>query len=242
MRIAYISYEYPPDIAQGGIATYTFQVASLMLNRGHDVEVFCGSFERNLSEVYFDVLTHRIKVKNVTDFRDKVVLKFEEQHLYKSFDVFESPEINGNGYKIKQRFPKLPMVVKLHTPAVLQVRILNTYTPFINKLRFVLGALKQGKIDFGYWSRHDKNQYNDIDYLITDMADAIVSPSVSLKQWAINFWGIVPHRIDIIPYPYFPSDEMLSFKNNPDCRVILFVGKLNVHKGLIAYTEAIPKV
>jgi glycosyltransferase involved in cell wall biosynthesis len=242
MRIAYISYEYPPDISAGGIATYTLQAAKLMKYRGHDVEVFCGSFERNISEMYDNVLTHRIKISDVIDFREKIVPIFKERHDFKKFEIFESPEINGNGYNIKIAFPEVPMTVKMHTPAVLQIRIFNTYTGFFAKLRFFLGALLRRKFDLGYWSKHDKNQNNDIDFQICELAERISSPSVSLKKWAIDFWKIETEKIDLLPYPYIAEDTFLNINLESNFKTITFFGKLNVHKGMVAYTKVIPKV
>ena len=242
MRIAYISYEYPPDISAGGIATYTFQAARMMKKKGHDVEVFCGSFERNISEIYENVLTHRIKITDVHDFKNKIVSIFEERHSDKNFDLFESPEINGNGYEIKKRFPELPLTVKLHTPAVLQQRIFNTYTPLSTKIRFFLGALRRGKIDFGYWSKHDKNKKNDIDFQICEIADRISSPSVSLKKWAEQFWRIDSGKIDVVPYPYIADEKLLNIPIENEFKQIVFFGKLNVHKGMVEYAKVIPKV
>ena len=43
MRIALVSYEYPPDTAIGGIATYVGQVAKLLYSKGNQVEVFTAS-------------------------------------------------------------------------------------------------------------------------------------------------------------------------------------------------------
>jgi hypothetical protein len=38
MRIAYISYEYPPESANGGIATYIGQISRVMVDRGVSTE------------------------------------------------------------------------------------------------------------------------------------------------------------------------------------------------------------
>ncbi len=242
MRIAYISYEYPPDISAGGIATYTRQAAMLMKSRGHDVEVFCGSYERNVSELYKNVLTHRVLTNSVGDFGKKVVKTFAERNSERPFDIIESPEINGNGYFIKKAFPEISLTVKLHTPAVFQIRILNTYTPFIIKLRFFIGALRRGRFDLGFWSKYDKNQNSDIDYLICELSEKLSSPSVSLRQWAINFWKISPEKIEVIPYPYVPSNNYSNIPLGTKTRTITFFGKLNVHKGMVNYTQVIKNV
>ena len=63
MNIAFISYEYPPDTAYGGIATYVHQAAMMLSRRGHHVEVFSGSPHRTGTENEECLLVHRINVK-----------------------------------------------------------------------------------------------------------------------------------------------------------------------------------
>ena len=50
MKIALISYEYPPDTAIGGIATYVSQIAQVLHRRGNQVEIFCASPYRSGSQ------------------------------------------------------------------------------------------------------------------------------------------------------------------------------------------------
>ncbi len=220
-----------------------YQVSKLMQMRGHDVEIFCGSFIREVSERYNQVLTHRILVKNPEDFRTRVVARFAKRHLLLPFDIFESPEINGNGYEIKKAFPDLPMVVKIHMPAVLQLRLQQYYTPVKARLNFSLSSLmKKGKIDLGWWSRHDKNQANDIDFLIADIADVITTPSQTMKAWTVKFWQIADSRIMVVPHPFIPDSKYLDIPVESNNNRILFIGKLNVHKGLVNLAKAIPTV
>ena len=43
MRIAILSYEYPPETGFGGIGTYAYYQARALAKLGHDVHVFAGS-------------------------------------------------------------------------------------------------------------------------------------------------------------------------------------------------------
>lgn len=237
MHIAYIQHEYPPDTGKGGIGTYTWQMAKAIQKLGHTVEVFCASPNREISEMYESVLTHRIKVETLNEFKHKVVEAFVIQHKKYKFDVIECPEIGGEAQLVIATFPELPLVVRLHTPAVLVTRLQNTYQPLQNKLRFVVGALLRGRFDLGYWSRHDKNQHTDPDYLITEKAAIITAPSEAMKQWAVKFWRIKPERIRVIYNPYEPSAELLAV-NNAETKRITFLGRLAILKGVVALTEA----
>src|SRR5690606_20861645 len=46
MRIAFVSYEFPPDTGIGGIATYVKQISQMLSTAGFGVEVVCASPER----------------------------------------------------------------------------------------------------------------------------------------------------------------------------------------------------
>lgn len=242
MKIAYITHEYPPDTGKGGIGTYTFQMAQAMNERGHEVEVFTSSFNREVTENYCGVTTHRVKIREYVDFKREVVKIFTVQHQKYPFNVIECPEIGGEAEFIKQKYPAIPLVVRLHTPAVLVTKLQNTYQSFSVKLRYVLGSLIHGRIDLGFWAQHDKNKHRDPDFLITQKADIITAPSSAMKQWAVNFWKIDKKRIKVIPNPYTPTEEILSVPIQTNNKRITFIGRLNVLKGLIALTQALPKV
>lgn len=239
MRIGFITYEFPPDIAMGGIATYVEQASKLLAIRGQDVEVFCGSTIRDISENINGVLIHRVKSLSAAEFSINCVDKFSSRHEAKPFDIIESPEINANGLYIKQKYPKLPMVVKLHTPGFLQMRLYNFYTSKLSKLRFYIGALRRGRIrKFGYYEHK-----LDLDYKITRLADAVVSPSKSLRKILIKEWELEGDSIAVIPYPFIPPTDLLNLpvKNQPG-KVVSFIGKLNVHKGIVNLVKVIPIV
>ena len=243
LKIAYISYEYTPDIGQGGIATYISHISRAMLQLGHYVEIFSGSPLRECSEIYNDVLTHRILCKNPGEFRENVVSKFEERHKVVSFDAFECAEINADGAYIKDRFPNLPLVVKLHAPTYLLIKLLNNHTSLVSKMRFLLGNLRQGI--WRPWGKPDLSR--DKDYIFTSKADILLSPSKSLKKIIAQDWRIPLNQINVIPNPYEPSSQTLSIPINRSYKIganinILFIGKLNIQKGGLLLADLIPNV
>jgi glycogen synthase len=63
MKIAFISYEYPPDTSYGGIATYVKQASQLLCQRGHHVEVFAASPDRCGTEVEEGILVQSTLAK-----------------------------------------------------------------------------------------------------------------------------------------------------------------------------------
>src|SRR5262245_58881126 len=92
MKIAFITYEYPPDTAYGGIATYVNQAATMLRRRGHQVEVFTSSPYRSGRECEDGVMVHRVRVTEQRDFSKPVGEVFAERHAEIEFDVLEGPE------------------------------------------------------------------------------------------------------------------------------------------------------
>ncbi|MFT4802866.1 MAG: glycogen(starch) synthase [Psychroserpens sp.] len=242
MRIAYISYEYPPDTGFGGIGTYTWQIAKAMVLQNCKVDVFTASQTREVTEQVEGVCIHRLQVESQNQFNTVVVNKFKQIHSQTKFNLIECAENGVNAIEIVKAYPEIPLVVRLHTPSVLVTRMQNTYVPLLSKFRFVLGALLRGKIDLGFWSKYDKNQHKDLEYNITLKAKLITGPSQDIKIWANRFWGIDLHNIEIIPNPYLPTKEFLNIPLENSSKTITFYGRLNVLKGCVALTYAIKKV
>jgi glycosyltransferase involved in cell wall biosynthesis len=116
------------------------------------------------------------------------------------------------------------------------------YVPFLHKLRFVLGAVRRGYWDAGYWRKYSYK--NDADYKFTIMADAITAPSTAMKEWAVNNWGISGEKISVIGNPFTPSEAFLKLPvpNAFIYKTVIFFGRLNVLKGLVNATKAMKKI
>lgn len=247
MRIAYISFEFPPDTAVGGIATYVYQVSLMMKNRGHDVEVFTASPTRTISENFEGLLVHRIQTSDRDSFRKEILSIFKQRHLRHNFDLLESPEFSGDGYEIKKEFPLLPLVVKLHTPASFIRQLDNHYTNKITstytKLKYIAGGIVKGEKRKLYWKNKNwAKKEEDIDYLITALADQIHTPSISLGDIVSEKWNIERKKIYNVPYPFIPNENFLQIPIGAQKKTITYIGRLEIRKGLIALTEAMPAI
>lgn len=242
MRIAFVSYEYPPDTGKGGIGTYTQQIADLLKLAGVEVHVFAGSQMREGPENINGVHVHRTLCTSVQDFRKKVVSVFRSVNTQSPFDLIESAEIHSNALEIKKSFPLIPLVVKMHAPNYFVEIQKKRYVPFLNKLRFVLGALRRGYWDAGYWRKYIYK--NDADYRFTIMAQAITAPSIAMKDWAVNNWAISDEKISVIENPFIPSKAFLKLTvpNVFKHKTVIFFGRLNVLKGLVNATKAMKKI
>ncbi len=241
MRIALVSYEFPPDTGKGGIGTYVKQLAFALAERGCDVHVFAGSSHRASDELIDGYWIHWLQCIDGNDFRDDVVKAFAAQHALAQFNLIESAEINANAWEIKKAFPQIPLVVRLHAPNSLVESLKKIYIPFAAKLRFVLGALRRMKWDAGYWRTYKRE--TDTDYQFIQLANAITAPSDAMKDWVVKYWQIPVEKIKVIPNIFIPPSDLLQIPvyETPRYKRIIFFGRLNVLKGLVNATRAMKK-
>lgn len=242
LRIALISYEFPPDTGKGGISTYFYQLATMLAAYGFDVHVFAGSpiFSSIANENQFVV--HRVCCADAQSFKNSILPLFSKEHQACNFDLMESAEINANAASIKEAFPNIPLIVKLHAPNVLVEQFKKRHISNKAKLRFVLGALRKGKWDLGYWRKYD--YLKDADYQFTLLADGLVAPSNVMKHWAVDNWKLTHKSIEVIPNLFTASAALLNLPipiHSP-FQTVVFFGRLNALKGLVNACLAMKKI
>ena len=242
MRIAIITYEYPPDTGKAGIATYSRQIAEVLAIAGCDVHVFAGSHTRQEDSIESTINVHRVKCSSPQNFNTNVVEVFKNEQMCMAFDIMECPEIHGNAREIKKMYPQIPLVVRLHAPNWLVENLKKKYIPFFAKLRFVIGAIKRGKLDAGYWRTYDI--LNDTDRQFTLLADAVSAPSQTMKNWAVATWNLPDSGVKVIPNPFVPTLGFLQIPIYTEAinKEILFFGRLNVLKGMVNATIAMKTI
>ena len=241
MRIAYISYEHPLGITGGGIGTYLGQIASLMSDRGHDVEVFtCYPLKSEVLN-YQGYTVNRIQAASKEAFRNNVVEVFRLKQMISPFNLIEAAEYNADAYFVNKHFLEIPLVIKLHTPDFLIIR-LNAYKAnAVDKLRYLLGGIRRGKLVKPYWI-YRKNE--DIEYWQFLQATSVCSPSYSLANIIKKEWES-GQPIEVIPNLFIPNK---GFLNIPVARytegkiIISFFGRLEKRKGILDLMNAIPNV
>ena len=244
MKISFISYEYPPDTATGGIATYVYQAARMMHQRGHHVEVFASSPHREGVSIEAGVVVHRILYTNPDrwDFAIDAGRVFAQRHATIQFDVVEGPETGAQASSAIDLVPDLPLVVKLHTPTFM-VRALNDVPPSREmKLRRMVGALRRGQVPTPFPTLEPYNPQFDPERLHTLDADEITTPSQSLGDRLIRAWKLPPEKVVHLPNPYIPAADLLAISPQTQTQVISFFGRLEVRKGVLSLVQAIPLI
>mgnify|MGYP000163560797 CR=1 FL=1 len=238
MNIAFISHECPPDTALGGIATYVLQAARALVARGNRVEVFAGSPTSAALQRIDGVTIHRIPSIDIENFSKVIGPVFAARHHEAPFDVLEGPEYNADAADAVQLVPEIPLVVKLHTPTYLLRQISAPPMGAIKRMRVRAGAWRRGQTltDSPTHSSTVREMLHVLD------ADQIVSPSASLAAIVSRDWHIPLKNIDVIPYLFVPSSAYSEIGAGGDGRTVLFVGRLEIRKGVLDLVAAIPTV
>ena len=236
MKIAFISYHYPPDTGGGGIATYVGQAATMLQNRGNLVEVFAASHHRSGVEIEASgVRVHRIQVQNRELFPNEITPVFAERHALVQFDVLEGPDFGAEAVEAIRLVPEIPLVVKLHTPnGIFRQVHASTLTEFLPQLRAKLGGFHQWLNPRSIENIEKHHAYD---------ADVIAAPSNLIAERLIQNWKLDRQKVHIFPYPYIPSPETLNIAiEQTTSQVVTFVGRLEIRKGVIDLAQAIPDI
>ncbi len=242
MRIAFVSYEYPPDTALGGIATYVAQISRCLAAAGAHVEVFCGSTSRTETSIETSgVVVHRVKSTR-SAFPTAVVQGFIQQYRKQPFDVLEGPDFLAEARYVVRALPQLPYVVKLHTPYFFARkfgRFPFSREQFRNQMRLLWYVAKTRNVRALAGTddpifREERNHLLD--------ADEIAAPSQAIADIIIGAWGADPARVSLVPYTYEPPAEMLCIPVETDTQRISFVGRLEWRKGVQDLAPAIPVI
>ncbi len=231
MKIAFITFEYPPDTADGGIATYVKQAANILQLRGNQVEVFAASRQRSATETEPNgVVVHWLKQENLrVDFAQPIAQVFANRHKEIGFDVLEGPDYGADTRFATSLVPDIPLVIKLHTPEAILSQLDKP----------TLREILRRKRDF---YRRGISPFVDIERVHTLAADEIAAPSQSIGNKLINLWGLDPKKVNIFPLPYIPSPESLNIPVDTLTNTVSFIGRLEIRKGVLDLAKAIPLI
>jgi glycosyltransferase involved in cell wall biosynthesis len=234
MKIALLSFEYPPETGFGGIGTYTWYQARALARLGHEVHVLAGSMDRDglESAEQEGVFVHRYRTQDLwTRFAGlfgRFGCHWTRQRLENAwsmyrglkllmkqhqFDLLEMPECGAEGALVT-RLVDIPSVVRLHSPSRLIM-------PFY--------GVPKADILMCSW----------IEQLAIRRATALTSCSKFLAIEAREKMGVhrpirvIPNGIDLTLFDQEPAAEINTIYGLPPGKVtVLFAGRMERRKGI----------
>lgn len=243
MQICFVSREYPPDTAFGGIATFTRAIAWGMAERGHSVQVISWA-QRGGSRTERDgpVVVHRIEdtrtpvrmlsvaygaratpLISTIERSVAVARKLRQIIVTTGLDLVEFPDWGAEGLVSLLRLRRrVPMVVRLHTSLQIVAR-LN-------------GVVPRRSPSFWLSTR--------LENLCVRRASARFSPSRALAVLSARDMGFPSERVHIVPNPIdaetFTPDPNHAARATPP--VILYVGRVERRKGVLVFPHVVEGV
>jgi glycosyltransferase involved in cell wall biosynthesis len=230
MHLGFVSYEFPPDTGQGGIATYVKQVSVALAGLNVEVDVFVGSPTRNgVERLRPNHRIHYIQCHSREEFIKKSPESVRVVHRMMPFDGIECPEYGAEASGIPVVLPHVRLWVKLHTPSYL-VKQLNDHYYDRRLWRKIKNLLKP----------YQKEK--DPEYLALKNADRVIAPCASMREMAIRDWGMDPEKVWVVPNPYTPTEAFTSIDLPDGSPTAIYVGRLETRKGVWNLAKAIPLV
>lgn len=241
MNIAFISYEFPTETGGGGIGTYLYNIVPALRKLGHFSIVICGT---KLNETFWEQdFIYRISCSGPNRFNDNLVNHFSKLHSSYKFDLIEGTDFKGWGYTIKEKFPEITYIVKLHTPSYLIDKLQFRPLSGIKKIRFILACLLNGKNPKIISNININDYQHEVKALA--LADRIVSPTHSISK-ELREIGLIRSDKKIDHVPLFIKIESTIFDINSRKDLInpqiVFIGRHEIRKGVIELADAIPLV
>ncbi|MBK8979423.1 MAG: glycosyltransferase family 4 protein [Planctomycetes bacterium] len=235
MKIAILSYEYPPDTGYGGIGTYSYYQARALAKLGHDVHVFAGSHTLGIQHSEHDgVRVTRVKMDGWTHralqgFRDRrcwwganraetAIAAFhalKKAMKREQFDIVEFPECGADGALVTTLLD-VPTAIKFHSPA-----------------RLIMGIYDVPRMDREVTSFFEQIAINQC--TVRTSCSRFLADEVAAHMHVKQPIHVVPNGIDL---ELFDADEGIDvhekfgLPRDPDSLVVFFANRLEERKGV----------
>ncbi|MDP2218374.1 MAG: glycosyltransferase family 4 protein [Methanolobus sp.] len=235
MKIAFVTFEYPPHII-GGAGVYAQNVVQELVKLGHEVTVFTPAMLKQKT----DFSNMELKI-NYIRLHEKLPLKALQFWLYlpkeikraHNNDEFDLIHFNGISYWfLKSKIVEVPHVVTIHH--LVKSAIKNNSLPTFTRLK------KIGSENNLFITSIEKKCVESADYIIAvsefTKKEIVSVYSVNSTKVKTIYNGIDLNKVDV------DDDEIKSIKSElgiADKKILLFVGRINdPRKGLTFLLES----
>jgi glycosyltransferase involved in cell wall biosynthesis len=244
VKIALLSFEYPPETGFGGIGTYTWYQARALAKLGHEVHVLAGATTANgvaaSEHDGVDVFRFRstgalTRSLGVLDrgrlhwTRNRIenglsmgalLRRLERRHRY---DVIEMPECGAEGLLVS-RLRKRNVVVRLHSPAELIM-------PFYDVSRADVALCSAVE----RWSVRAAASFSACSSFLAREARVRLRLRPPIR--------VIPNGIDVELFDRGPESDLRRELGIPSGRpVVLFSGRMESRKGVHVAKEIAARV
>jgi glycosyltransferase involved in cell wall biosynthesis len=234
MRIALLSYEYPPDTGFGGIGTYAWYHARALAKIGHLVHVFAGAREKGeyhsehegvkVTRVLERGFTHGIieglRAEKCWWAQNRVETAYGAYAALRralekeSFDMVEFPECGADGALVTTLLD-VPTCVKFHSPA-----------------KLIMGMYEVGAADIEATSFFEQIAINQA--TLRTSCSLFLAEEVVRKMNVKRPVHVVPNGIDLELFDRDEGIDLLSRHGLPkkDAVTVFFANRLERRKGI----------
>lgn len=239
-NIAIVDYEFYK--IKGGIATYYKYLFYLLSDAGFSVVLFCSVSSPIEAFIYKKSKIIGVVSSDIDSFRKSLIAPFCHEHQLQKFTLVESSEVNHYCNELFEIIKDVKFHIRTHAPNYLLDLLNKTYIPFWKKIRYILGGIRIGKLDLGYWKKY--NTINDQEFLYSQKANILSSPTIAMKNWIDLNWSLNTKKKVVYPNPFIPNlfSSVKPLTSIVQYKSILFFGRLNVLKGLRNLTFALSKI
>lgn len=243
MRVAFISFEAPPDTLVGGIGTYVGHAAQMLVARGHEVEVFAASPQQAGTVEVGGYLTHLFQlgltVKGRAAFPALAGPAFAARHASKPFDVLEGPEFLAEAAVARKLVPDVPLVVRLHMSMTF-IRQINRPPPsLLERFKAPVRNALQPVLRLERWRQFDFAALEGPHLL---EADEISAPCREIADITARMWKLDRTQMTEVPYPFAPSLRLLEIPVETTTNTVGYIGRLETRKGVVDLAQAVPLI
>jgi glycosyltransferase involved in cell wall biosynthesis len=234
MKVALLSFEYPPETGFGGIATYTWYQARALAKLGHEVHVLAGATEPTplRGSEHDGVRVHRFHadglLRKATQKLDRFELFWTKNRLQNGlsmyeglvqltrkhrYDVVEMPECGAEGLLVNH-LTRIPTIVRFHSPSRLIMPYYDVRPADMRLCSLFERAAMRGARAFSCCSE-------------------FLASEVQQKLGVRSSIRVIPNGIDL---ELFDTAEQVDVRERfhlpRDRTLILFAGRMERRKGI----------